>query len=224
MRTFRAHPSTTAVDATVPLGRLMVHAREGILAPTLTLSPQVIGDALAAQAIHDTEITETDGTLRLAVPHPGALSHTDDAAVDQIACGALDAELILPANMTVRLVSADGSITTDGPLGVVTAHVSNGDLTIGEAIALTAGVYNGNITVERVQRVMARSNNGNVHVDTFTDHACLDTTNGAITVGCAQTERLSAHTVNGDITVTTAAGVLLADTAASTVHGRVQVR
>lgn len=224
MRTFRAHSSTTAIDATVPLGRLIVHAREGILAPTLTLSPQVFGDELAEQAINDAEIAEPAGTLLLAVPPRGAVNPVDSATVDQVPAGAVDAELVLPANITARLVCTDGSITTDGPLGVLTAHVSNGDLTIGEAIALTAGVYNGTISIERVQRVMARSNNGHVQVDTFTDLACLDTTNGSITVGCAQTERLSAHTINGDITVTTAAGVLLADTAVSTVHGRVQVR
>ena len=138
--------------------------------------------------------------------------------------GAVDAELIVPAHLHANLASMDGSITTDGPLGGVTAHTNNGDITIADAADLTAGIYNGAITAGRVARARARSNNGNVHVDTVTDHAVLDTTNGNITVSRAETDRLSAHTVNGNVEVTQAAGVTLPAAAALTINGCVHVR
>jgi DUF4097 and DUF4098 domain-containing protein YvlB len=258
VRTYRAQSPIAALNATVPVGRLIVHAREGIPAPVLTLAPQVHGDELAEQAIRDAEITEHNGVLRLAVPHRGGAGGVNIANINggvhivsgrvsgsviqigsgitivngvvngnagkALATGAVDAELIVPAHLHAELASTSGSITTDGPLGVVTAHTTNGDIDIADADALTAGAYNGSITAGRVARIRARSNNGNVEVDTVTDHAVLDTTNGNIHVSRAETDRLSAHTVNGNVTVTQGAGVTLPATAVHTVNGRVRVR
>ncbi len=231
MRTYSAHSSITALDATVPLGRLTVHARLGIEVLTLMLTPQVHGDELAERAIRDAEITEHNGTLRLVVPPRGDISGGAGGAniagaVNMVAptAGAVDAELTVPAHLHANLASMDGSITTDGALGEVTAHTNNGDITIADATDLTVGIANGAITAGRVARVRARSNNGNAHVDTVTDHAVLDTTNGNITVSRAETDRLSAHTVNGNVEVTQATGVTLPASAGHTMNGRVHVR
>lgn len=257
MRTYSTRSGCpAAVSVTVPIGTLRIEVREpGELEPdsaSVSLAPALAGDEAAEQAIAEATITESGGTLTVAVPYrPAAFARTGFATnviaghggqviqstgnitivngriigganVVQVPSGAVEAVLSVPASARLLLDGQDTSITVTGPASQITAASTNGSIRIEQAETAVAEASNGSIHVGEVVNVEATTANGSVHVERVTGSAVLRTTNGSIHAHTT-TSDFSARSTNGNVKVS-AEGVTLLDSAARTAHGLARVR
>lgn len=216
MRIHSATSTIVAIDATVPVGSLTVHAFPRAGTPSLTLTPQVPGDALAERAINDAQITETDGTLRLVVSRRLSTVGTGTGDVHNSVTGTITGVVISCRDVTGDAVSA--FLNADMPPGrtpapgAITAEL---DVSIGTHADLTSTT--GTITTHgKLGAVTANTDDGDVDIDSAIT-AAVTTTDGAITTGPVR--QVDAHTATGNIHI----GLVIERADLITVNGNIHI-
>ncbi|MFI5614689.1 hypothetical protein [Amycolatopsis sp. NPDC051903] len=126
----------------------------------------------------------------------------ENAAV-RVPTGALDAVLIVPAGTRLLLEAGDGTITTRGPAGQVTAALRSGTVQVEHAETVVAAVGSGSIQVGVVENVEATvATFGGIQIGRITGSAVLRTGYGAIRARTS-TADVSACSGSGEVEITT---------------------
>ncbi|KDN83958.1 DUF4097 family beta strand repeat-containing protein [Kitasatospora cheerisanensis] len=187
--------TTTAITAVVeiPAGRLNLIAsdRTDTLVEVRPANPEKNRDAQAAES---TEVTLTDGVLRIATAAKNRLLGPS---------GALEVTVQLPAGSRVEANTADVELRGVGRLGEVSFESARGAVKLDES----AG---GRLVLQ----------DGSIEVGRLTGSARLDTQRGDLTVTEATRGELELTTQSGSITVGAARGIS-ASLDAGTGHGRI---
>ncbi|WP_328946438.1 DUF4097 domain-containing protein [Streptomyces sp. NBC_00250] len=188
--------TATAIVTTlaVPAGRIRLIAadRADTTVEILPADPSKSRDVKTAE---QTEVTYTDGVLRIEVPKPknNVLGNT----------GSIEVTVQLPAGSRVEAQAAATELRSVGRLGDVTFQGAYGEITIEEAANLTLTATDGDVQVGRL-----------------TGSAEITAARGDIRITEATRGTLALTTQKGDITVGAATGVS-ATLDAGTVYGRV---
>jgi|GEM_PF-4489765 len=250
MRTHITDGRPAAVSVAVPLGAIRVEVRADVEVGSLTLAPRIATDTAAAGALADATIAEDAGVLAVAVPHrPAAFRHTgfvtaliagrdgqavqstgeittvnghlvDGAGAGRVATGAIEAVLTVPHTSRLLLEVGEGTITTRGPAGQVTAAIRSGTVQVEHAETVVAEVTSGSIQLGVVDNVEATvATFGGIQIGRVTGSAVLRTGHGAIRAHTT-TRDVAAYSASGEVEITTTAATVPPESA----HGLARVR
>ncbi|MFC9594959.1 DUF4097 family beta strand repeat-containing protein [Streptomyces sp. NPDC056944] len=178
----------------VPAGRIRIIATDRT-DTTVDIQPADSSKSRDVNTARRTDVTYTDGVLRIEVPKTknGILGDT----------GSIEVTVQLPAGSRVEAQAAAAELTTTGRLGDVTFEGAYRQIRIDEAASLRLTAADGDIEIGRL-----------------TGSADITTARGDIHVAQALAGTVNLTTQKGDITLAAATGVS-ATLDAGTAYGRV---
>jgi len=186
-------PAPISAVLTIPAGRVQFTAADRA-DTTVEVLPADSSKSRDVQTAERTEVTCTDGVLRIAVPAPkNQLSGS----------GSVEVTVQLPAGSRVEAHSSASELRGVGRLGDVTFD----------------GAYR-QIKIDEASGVRVTSSDGDVEVGRLTGPAEITTARGDIRIIEAVRGTVELRTQSGDITVGAASGVSAA-LDAGTGHGRI---
>ncbi|WP_426362465.1 DUF4097 family beta strand repeat-containing protein [Streptomyces sp. E-08] len=179
----------------VPAGRIRIVATDRT-DTTVDIQPADSSKSRDVNTAQRTDVTYTDGVLRIEVPKT-----KNNLLGDNL--GSIEVTVQLPAGSRVEAQAAATEIRTAGRLGDVTFQGAYGEIVIDEAANLTLTATDGDIEIGRL-----------------TGSADITTARGDIRIAEATRGTLALTTQKGDITIAAATGVS-ATLDAGTAYGRV---
>ncbi|WP_426365224.1 DUF4097 family beta strand repeat-containing protein [Streptomyces sp. E-08] len=179
----------------VPAGRIRIVATDRT-DTTVDIQPADSSKSRDVNTAQRTDVTYTDGVLRIEVPKA-----KNNLLGDNL--GSIEVTVQLPAGSRVEAQAAATEIRTAGRLGDVTFQGAYGEIVIDEAANLTLTATDGDVQVGRL-----------------TGSADITAARGDIRIAEATRGTLALTTQKGDITIAAATGVS-ATLDAGTAYGRV---
>ncbi|MFE7445749.1 DUF4097 family beta strand repeat-containing protein [Streptomyces chartreusis] len=187
-------PAPISAVLNIPAGRIQIIAADRTDA-TVEIRPADPSKSRDTKTAEQTEITYTDGILRIHAPEP------DNQLLGP--AGSVEITIQLPAGSRIEAKTAAAELRTVGRLGDVTFDGAYRHTKIDEAVGVRLTATDSDIEIGRL-----------------TGPAQITTARGAIRITEAVTGTLELRTQSGDITVGAATGVS-ASLDASTGYGRI---
>lgn len=188
-------PSTITTVLNIPAGRIQLIATDRT-DTTVEVRPADPGKSRDAKAAEQTEVTCTDGVLRIEVPEAESRRLGPS--------GSIEVTVQLPTGSHVDAKAAAAELRTVGRLGDVTFDSAQGPVELDEAASARVTLADGNVSVGRLNGpAEIRTQQGDVRIaEASAGTVTLRTEQGDITVGAAPgvSAALDAGTAYGRIT------------------------
>lgn len=172
-------PAPISATLDIPAGRIRFIAADRS-DTTVEILPADASKGRDVKAAEQTEVTYTDGVLRIEVP----------AATSRIlgASGSIEVTVQLPAGSRVEAKAADAELRGVGRLGDLVFEGQRATVKLDESAATRLTVLAGDITVGRLGGpAQIGTRKGHIHVtEAVRGEVTLSTEHGDITVGAAQ--------------------------------------